>query len=162
VLCDLISGGPPPRISVSVRAVLADELELVHLDRPHPPASELRCDEEVDDGPFFSLKLSWSEDRVEERKRLIVPRVRISSGEIASDLECLGFGLLGLGGRLKGLRISTLKERDCGLGEYGVVLLEARMLAGDENAEDVNGDPEVDCSRGGSGSEQELTAWFWV
>jgi len=85
----------------------------MRLDRP-PPIKELRCD---DDGLLFSLKLSWSVvDRVEERKRLIVPRVRISSVEKESDFDFLAF-LLGLGGRLKGLRMSTVNDRDCGLGE---------------------------------------------
>jgi hypothetical protein len=96
--------------------LLTDEgLVLVRLEKLHPPFNGLKS-EGVAEGSLFSLEMSCSDDDEEERKRLIVPNVRISPGVIESGLDFLALKLVGLGERLKGFRmLLTVKERECGL-----------------------------------------------
>ena len=104
-----------PTISRSVCGLLGEDgIALARLDKPQAPTKELKGEEEVADGLLFSLKLSRSVGKDEE---WIVPRERISSGVKGSGFDFLFFDLPGLGGRLKGLRMLTVKERDCGVGE---------------------------------------------
>lgn len=142
-LCDRVRGGLLPTISGPVCGLLGEDgLTLALLDKPQPPTKELKGEEGVTDGSLFSLKLSRSDGKDAEWKRFIVPRVRISSGVKERGLDFLFFDLPGLGGRLKGFSMLTVKERDCGVGEC-ILLVEGCETGGDENAEGV-GEAEVD------------------